>query len=128
MYDDLSKWNANAILIKNEFYLPIHIALCLELLLFLALRDKSQSHAVCAKCDHATIIWSVNDCGDLLSNKGEIALDNLLDALEADHDYLTAGGVFPEELLQNFIKTKREECRRMAAIPHPAEFEQYYNL
>ncbi len=56
------------------------------------------------------------------------SLDAALDALEADHDYLTAGGVFPEELLQNFIKTKREECRRMAAIPHPAEFEQYYNL
>ena len=27
-----------------------------------------------------------------------------LDALEADHDYLTAGGVFPEQLLRNFIK------------------------
>ena len=28
----------------------------------------------------------------------------------------------------NFIKAKREECRAMAAIPHPAEFEKYYNL
>ncbi len=56
------------------------------------------------------------------------SLDAALNALEADHDYLTVGGVFPEELLKNFIKTKREECRRMAAIPHPAEFEQYYNL
>ena len=56
------------------------------------------------------------------------SLDDALTALEADHDYLTAGGVFPEELIKNFIKTKREECRRMAAIPHPAEFEQYYNL
>jgi len=56
------------------------------------------------------------------------SLDEALDALEADHDYLTAGGVFPEELLTNFIKTKREECRQMAAIPHPAEFEKYYNL
>ncbi len=56
------------------------------------------------------------------------SLDEALDALEADNDYLTAGGVFPKELIANFIKTKREECRRMAAIPHPAEFEQYYNL
>ena len=56
------------------------------------------------------------------------SLDQALDALEADHDYLTAGGVFPEELLKNFIKSKREECRQMAAIPHPAEFEKYYNL
>ena len=56
------------------------------------------------------------------------SLDEALDALEADHDYLTAGGVFPEELLKNFIKTKREEVRSLAAIPHPAEFDKYYNL
>ena len=56
------------------------------------------------------------------------SLDAALDALEADHDYLTAGGVFPEELLKNFIKTKRAECAQMAAIPHPAEFDKYYNL
>ena len=56
------------------------------------------------------------------------SLPEALDALEADHDYLTAGGVFPIELLNNFIKAKREECRAMAAIPHPAEFEKYYNL
>ena len=57
-----------------------------------------------------------------------VCLEDALDALEADHDYLTAGGVFPEELLKNFIKSKREECRQMAAIPHPAEFDKYYNL
>ncbi len=56
------------------------------------------------------------------------SLDAALDALEADHDYLTAGGVFPEELLQNFIKAKRAECRELSQIPHPAEFEKYYNL
>ncbi|MBQ9948571.1 MAG: glutamine synthetase, partial [Oscillospiraceae bacterium] len=56
------------------------------------------------------------------------SLEQALDALDADHDYLLAGGVFPEELIKNFIKTKREECRAIAAIPHPAEFERYYNL
>ncbi len=56
------------------------------------------------------------------------SLDAALDALEADHDYLTEGGVFPEELLTNFIKSKRAECRQLAAIPHPAEFDKYYNL
>ena len=55
-------------------------------------------------------------------------LGDALDALEADHDYLTAGGVFPEELINNFIKAKREEVRQLNAIPHPAEFEKYYNL
>ena len=56
------------------------------------------------------------------------SLEQALDALEAAHDYLTAGGVFPEELINNFIKAKREECRQIANIPHPAEFERYYNL
>ncbi|MBQ9984940.1 MAG: type I glutamate--ammonia ligase [Oscillospiraceae bacterium] len=56
------------------------------------------------------------------------SLDAALDALEVDHDYLTAGGVFPEELIANFIKTKRAECLRLSQIPNPAEFEQYYNL
>jgi len=56
------------------------------------------------------------------------SLDAALDALEADHDYLTAGGVFPEELIKNFIKGKRAECSEMSKIPHPAEFEKYYNL
>ena len=56
------------------------------------------------------------------------SLEEALDALEADHDYLTAGGVFPEILLQNFIKAKRAECARLSTIPHPAEFELYYNL
>ena len=56
------------------------------------------------------------------------SLNEALDCLEKDYQYLTEGGVFPEELLRNFIKMKREECRQMAAIPHPAEFEKYYNL
>ena len=51
-----------------------------------------------------------------------------LDALEADHGYLTRGGVFPEELLDSLIAAKRRECREMAAIPHPAEFERYFDL
>ena len=56
------------------------------------------------------------------------SLDAALDALEADHGYLTRGGVFPEELLDSLIAAKRRECREMAAIPHPAEFERYFDL
>ena len=56
------------------------------------------------------------------------SLEEALDALEADHDYLTAGGVFPEVLLKNFIKNKRSECSQLSAIPHPAEFDRYYNM
>ena len=56
------------------------------------------------------------------------SLDEALRALEADHEYLTVNGVFPEVLIKNYIASKREECRQLAAIPHPAEFDRYYNL
>ena len=56
------------------------------------------------------------------------SLEAALDALEADYDYLTEGGVFPEELIKNFIKRKRAECSEISKIPHPVEFEKYYNL
>ncbi len=56
------------------------------------------------------------------------SLEQALDALEKDHAYLTEGGVFPEILIKNFIKNKRTECRQIADIPHPAEFDKYYNL
>ncbi|MBQ9920866.1 MAG: type I glutamate--ammonia ligase [Clostridia bacterium] len=56
------------------------------------------------------------------------SLEAALDALEADHDYLTAGGVFPEHLIKSFIASKRDECRKLSTIPTPAEFEKYFNL
>ncbi len=55
-------------------------------------------------------------------------LDAALDALEADHEYLTAGGVFPEQLIKTFIANKRKECFELSKIPHPAEFDRYFNL
>ncbi|MDD7652944.1 MAG: type I glutamate--ammonia ligase [Candidatus Faecousia sp.] len=56
------------------------------------------------------------------------SLDEALDALEADHDYLTAGGVFPESLIQTWLRTIRADSREISRIPHPAEFVKYYNL
>ena len=55
------------------------------------------------------------------------SLEQALDALEKDHDYLTEGGVFPKELLLNFINIKRKECADLARIPTAAEFDKYYN-
>ena len=34
----------------------------------------------------------------------------------------------PAELLTKFIATKHAECAEMSKIPHPAEFDKYYNL
>lgn len=58
----------------------------------------------------------------------EISSPEALDCPEKNFAYLTEGGVFPEELIRNFIKTKRKECAELAKIPHPAEFDKYYNF
>ncbi len=55
------------------------------------------------------------------------SLDQALDALESDHAYLTEAGVFPEELIRNFIQTKRRECSELAKIPTAPEFDRYFN-
>ena len=51
-----------------------------------------------------------------------------LDALEADHDYLTQGGVFPPRLLEIWIEKKRAELEEIDRQPTPAEFAMYYDL
>lgn len=56
-----------------------------------------------------------------------VSLDKALDALEADHAYLTEGGVFPEELIRSFISIKRGECAEIAKIPTVPEYDRYFN-
>lgn len=56
------------------------------------------------------------------------SLDEALDALEKDHEFLLAGGVFPQRLIEIWIENKRKEARRINDIPHPLEFEMYYDL
>ena len=56
------------------------------------------------------------------------SLDEALGALEADCDFLTAGGVFPQRLIEIWIEKKRREARRYNQLPHPVEFDMYYDL
>jgi len=57
------------------------------------------------------------------------SLDAVLTALEADNEYLQAGGVFPLDLIETWIDYKREkELKPMAQRPHPYEFELYYGV
>jgi glutamine synthetase len=56
------------------------------------------------------------------------SLDEALDALEADQDYLSAGGVFAAETLGQWIRAKRGEAAAVAARPHPHEFSMYCDL
>ncbi|MCR4392232.1 MAG: glutamine synthetase beta-grasp domain-containing protein [Candidatus Acetothermia bacterium] len=52
-------------------------------------------------------------------------LEEALDALRADHGFLTLGGVFPEELIELWLAAKGAEAAQVAARPHPYEFRLY---
>ena len=47
----------------------------------------------------------------------------VIDRLEADHDYLLEGGVFTPDLIEMWIKLKREEIDAIRLRPHPYEFD-----
>ncbi len=56
------------------------------------------------------------------------SLDEALDALEEDHDFLLRGGVFTEDLVRTWIDYKRaEEADQVRLRPHPWEFALYYD-
>ncbi|MBR2523801.1 MAG: type I glutamate--ammonia ligase [Clostridiales bacterium] len=56
------------------------------------------------------------------------SLSEAITALERDHDYLTAGGVFPQRLLDQLVKRLKKENEEISKIPHPVEFAKYYDL
>ncbi|GAA3692204.1 type I glutamate--ammonia ligase [Gordonia hankookensis] len=56
------------------------------------------------------------------------SLSAVIDKLEEDHEYLTAGGVFTEDLIETWIALKREnEIEPVQIRPHPYEFALYYD-
>ena len=56
-------------------------------------------------------------------------LADVLDALEADNEYLQAGGVFTDDLIETWVAYKREnEIDPIRLRPHPHEFELYYDI
>jgi glutamine synthetase len=56
------------------------------------------------------------------------SLAEVLDALEADHEFLLKGDVFTKDLIETWIDYKRErEVKPMSLRPHPYEFFLYYD-
>jgi glutamine synthetase len=57
------------------------------------------------------------------------SLDEALEALEADSDYLLEGGVFTQDLVETWIDFKRSnEIDPIRLRPHPHEFELYFDI
>jgi glutamine synthetase len=56
------------------------------------------------------------------------SLEQALEALQADNEFLTRGGVFSKEMIDAYIELKMEEVQRMRMTPHPIEYDMYYGL
>jgi glutamine synthetase len=56
------------------------------------------------------------------------SLDQALDALDADREFLTKGGVFTDDVIDGYIKLKMEEVTRIRMTTHPVEYDLYYSL
>jgi glutamine synthetase len=56
------------------------------------------------------------------------ALDVALDILDQDREFLKAGGVFSDDLIDAYIELKMEEVTRLRMTTHPVEFDMYYSL
>lgn len=55
-------------------------------------------------------------------------LEMALEALDADRDFLTAGGVFTNDMIDGYIELKSEEVERLNMTTHPVEFDMYYSV
>jgi len=55
-------------------------------------------------------------------------LEEALASLDADRDFLKAGGVFDDDLIDGYIALKSEEVVRLNMTTHPVEFDMYYSV
>ena len=56
------------------------------------------------------------------------SLDQALDYLDKDREFLTRGGVFSNEMIDAYIDLKMEEVTRFRMTTHPIEYDMYYSL
>jgi len=76
--------------------------------------------------DDNVFAWSEDKKAQLLSIPAN--LNEALQALKEDHQFLLEGDVFNEELIESHIELKLKESEAVSARPHPHEMVLYYNL
>jgi len=55
-------------------------------------------------------------------------LDEATDALIEDHDFLLEGNVFTKEMIKSIVKQNRANSEAISNMPHPKEFQLYFDL
>ncbi|MEO9946863.1 glutamate--ammonia ligase [Paraglaciecola sp.] len=56
------------------------------------------------------------------------SFEEALDALDNDREFLTAGGVMSDDMIDAYIELKREEVQLLNMTTHPVEFDMYYSV
>ncbi len=56
------------------------------------------------------------------------SLQQALQALDEDREFLTAGGVFSDDFIDSYITLKSKEVEQINMTTHPLEFELYYSV
>ena len=78
------------------------------------------------------MLYFIEEKQELIEELAKIAtvppsLNGALEALNADRGFLTAGGVFSDDFIDNWIDLKYEEVQQLRQRPHPHEFAMYYD-
>jgi glutamine synthetase len=56
------------------------------------------------------------------------SLEEALDALDRDREFLKQGGVFTDDAIDGYLELKMEEVTRLRMTTHPVEFDMYYSV
>lgn len=56
------------------------------------------------------------------------SFEEALAALDTDREFLIAGGVFTDDMIDGYIELKKEECLAVGQTTHPVEFDLYYSV
>ena len=54
-------------------------------------------------------------------------LDEAIEALENDHEFLLQGDVFNKDIIESYINLKKDEIAKLNSTTHPIEFDMYYS-
>ncbi len=60
--------------------------------------------------------------------KVAFSLEEALECLDQDREFLKAGGVFTDDVIDAYIELKMDEVTRLRMTTHPVEFDMYYSV
>ena len=64
----------------------------------------------------------------LSDSRSTMSFEMALEALDRDREFLKAGGVFTDDVIDAYIGLKEQDITRLRMTTHPVEFDMYYSL